>query len=93
MPIVSSFGALTSTPAPVRWTPTNAVSLFTGSPQTYAALYRTQPNVRICVDFLARNVAQLGLHTFRRITDNGRVRLYDHGLAQTTKRPNPRTSR
>ena len=55
----------------------------------YAALYRLQPNVRTCVDFLARNVAQLGLHTYRRVSETDRERLRDHGLAQLMGRPLP----
>ena len=55
----------------------------------YATLYRTQPNVRTCVDFLARNIAQLGLHTFRRISDTDRERLFDHGLPKLLAMPLP----
>jgi HK97 family phage portal protein len=62
-----------------------------GRLRDYASIYRTQPNVRICVDFLARNVAQLGLHAFRRIDENDRVRLRpeDSELAALIKTPNP----
>lgn len=63
-----------------------------GFNQTYFQLYKTQPNVRICVDFLARNIAQLGLKTFRRVSDTDRVRLNDHELARWLKRPNPWTT-
>ena len=55
----------------------------------YATLYRTQPNVRTCVDFLARNIAQLGLHVFRRVSDTDRERLTDHPLAELLKLPLP----
>ena len=55
----------------------------------YATLYRTQSNVRTCVDFLARNVAQLGLHVFRRVSDTDRERLNDHGLAIRLANPLP----
>jgi HK97 family phage portal protein len=55
----------------------------------YATMYRTQPNVRTCVDFLARNIAQLGLHVFRRISDTDRERLTDHPLAKIIKNPLP----
>lgn len=55
----------------------------------YATLYRIQPNVRTCVDFLARNIAQLGLHTFRRISDTDRVRLLDHALPKLLATPVP----
>ena len=56
----------------------------------YATLYRTQPNVRTCVDFLSRNIAQLGLHVFRRVSDTDRVRLIDHPLATLLGRPMPK---
>lgn len=59
----------------------------------YATLYRTQPNVRTCVDFLARNIAQLGLHVFRRVSDTDRQRLVDHPLAEVIGKPNPWTTR
>jgi len=45
--------------------------------------------VRVCVDFLARNIAQLGLHVFRRVSDTDRQRLRDHPLAQLIGRPLP----
>lgn len=56
----------------------------------YAALYRTQTNVRTCVDFLSRNIAQLGLHVFRRVSDTDRVRLMDYPLATLLGRPMPK---
>jgi HK97 family phage portal protein len=55
----------------------------------YAALYRMQPNLRTCIDFLARNVAQLGLHVFRRVSDTDRERLTDHGAAKLLGQPLP----
>jgi HK97 family phage portal protein len=58
----------------------------------YAALYRTQPELQTVVSFLARNIAQLGLHVFRRISDVDRVRLIDHPLATLLGRPNGSTT-
>lgn len=55
----------------------------------YADIYREQPNVRTPVDFRARNIAQLGLHVFRRVSDTDRVRLTDHPLAVLLGRPLP----
>ncbi len=69
----------------------SALSAFSAS--AYATIYATQPNVRICVDFLARNIAQLGYHLFRRVSDTDRVRLADHELAQWLAKPNPSTTR
>lgn len=59
----------------------------------YGEMYRTQPNVRICVEFLARNIAQLGIHIFRRISDTDRERLANHELARWLSKPNPSTRR
>lgn len=67
----------------------NSVRLYDSFNYDYAALYRMQPNVRVCVDFLARNIAQLGLHTFRRVSETDRVRLRDHPLPQLLARPLP----
>jgi HK97 family phage portal protein len=69
------------------------LDLYTGSMSTYAEIYRTQPNIRTCVEFLARNVAQLGLPVFRRVSDTDRVRLADHPLAVLLERPNPGSTR
>jgi hypothetical protein len=57
--------------------------------QSYEQIWRTQPNVRTVVGFLARNVAQLGLHTFRRVSDTDRQRLTDQPFAQLLDRPLP----
>lgn len=61
----------------------------------YAAIYRTQPHVRTVISFLARNIAQIGLHTFERVSDVDRKRLTagDSPLAALIARPNPRTTR
>jgi HK97 family phage portal protein len=58
----------------------------------YADLWRAQPELRTVVDFLARNIAQLGLHTFRRVSDVDRTRLIDHPLAELLGKPNPSTT-
>jgi HK97 family phage portal protein len=59
----------------------------------YAEIYRTQESVRTVVSFLARNVAQLGLHMFERVGDADRRRLSDHPLAMMLEQPNPWTTR
>lgn len=59
----------------------------------YAAIWKTQPAVRTVVSFLARNIASLGLHAFRRVSDTDRERLIDHPLADLLGRPNPYTTR
>jgi HK97 family phage portal protein len=60
--------------------------------QDWAAIYRQQPSVRTVVDFLARNIAQLSLHTFRRVSDSDRERVTDHQFAQMMRQPNPYTT-
>jgi HK97 family phage portal protein len=97
--IVKSFGALQSftTKSPAA----GGVALVTSSRSvfdsmslaTYAAIWRTQPNVRTVVDFLARNVAQIPLQGFRRLSDLDRERLADHAVLQWLDRPNPGTTR
>lgn len=57
--------------------------------QTPEELWREQPYLRTVVTFLARNVAQLGLHVYTRDESGGRDRLRDHPLAQLLTRPNP----
>lgn len=76
---------------PTQSLATRYLSLY-GRSTDYATLYRTQPNVRTCVDFLARNIAQIGLHTFRRLSDTDRERLSDHPFARLINRPNPYTT-
>lgn len=59
----------------------------------YAEIFRTQESVRTVVSFLARNIAQLGLHVFERVGDADRRRLTDHPLAALLQQPNPWTTR
>lgn len=51
-------------------------------------LFRTQPYLRTVVTFLARNIAQLGLHGFERVSDTDRRRVHDDPLVRLLKRPN-----
>lgn len=90
MAVVQSLGQLAT--MELGWTPAasyGSLTLYNQHAYDYATLYRTQPNVRTCVDFLARNIAQLGLHVFRRVSDTDRQRLTNHGLAQLLGRPLP----
>ncbi|PYR30332.1 MAG: phage portal protein [Acidobacteria bacterium] len=99
--IVRSFGGLQSyeagapfaEPRTVSYTSTAPAGTWTLDLDQYGAMYRTQPAVRTCVDFLARNIAQLGLHVFRRVSDTDRERLADHQLARWLAAPNPGTTR
>jgi HK97 family phage portal protein len=58
----------------------------------YAELWKTQPQIRTVVSFLARNVAQLGLHVYKRISDTDRERVTDHPLSLLLAKPNPFTT-
>ena len=60
------------------------------APWEYGTIWRTQPQVRTVIGFIARNVAQLGIHVFRRLSDTDRERLTDHPLAQLLAEPMPR---
>jgi HK97 family phage portal protein len=95
MAIVQSFGALAAmTGAVPTWAPASGGSLdIYGARMAYATLYATQPNVRTMVDFLSRNIAQLGLHAFRRVSDTDRERLIDHDIVRWLGQPNPATTR
>lgn len=52
-------------------------------------LYRTQPYLQTVVTFVARNIAQLGLHTYERRSDTDRARVHDSPVAQLLAEPNP----
>lgn len=53
-----------------------------------AEMWRTQPYLRTVVTFLARNIAQLGLHTFQREGETDRARLRDGAVYEAFARPN-----
>jgi HK97 family phage portal protein len=93
--VISSYGKLQAMPRPAStWvTGPHSLNLYGPSMRTYGDIYRTQPNVRTCVDFLARNVAQLGVHVYRRASDVDRKRLADHPLAALLYAPNPGKTR
>ena len=57
--------------------------------RTYEALYKAQPALRTVVEFLARNVAELGLDVFERASDTDRKKLQDHPLARLLNNPFP----
>ncbi len=91
MAVVISGGTAVSAYKP---TPIAAASLRLTDQEskTYAELWRTQPQIRTVVSFLARNVAQLGLHLFRRVSDLDRERVTEHPLSELIARPNPFTT-
>lgn len=96
--VVSSYGALTAMASPALpiWSGVSQSGPFyDGARRSYVEIYRRQPAVRTVVDFFARNIAQLGLHLYQRVSDTDRVRLgrRDHVLPAVIARPNPRTTR
>jgi len=58
---------------------------------TYEELWRSQPALRTVVGFLARNIAQLGIDPYRRLSDTDRKKDTDHPLAKLLDRPFPGT--
>jgi HK97 family phage portal protein len=69
------------------------VQLATDVFHEYGHLYRQQPQIRTVVSFLARNIAQLGLHAYRRVSDTDRERLTDHPLPRILAAPGARLTR
>lgn len=96
MAIVSSYGALTAvasqSPSAVSTVVTSG-PYYDGFRRSYSQIYQTQPAVRTVIDFFARNIAQLGLQVFRRVSDTDRERVTTHPLPRLIKRPNPSTTR
>lgn len=60
---------------------------------SYGAMYSRQPAVRACVDFLARNVAQLNGKVYERAGNTDRIENNNHPLAVLLRYPNPATTR
>lgn len=94
MAVVQSAGELTTVTSP--WYPSarmggGSVALYNGLFSDYAAIWRTQPNVRTVVGFLARNIAQLGLHSFDRVSDRERRRVTDGAVGSWLRKPTPGT--
>ena len=54
-----------------------------------AQLYRTQPNLRAVVSFLADNAASVPWKVYDRVADGDRVRITDSPAALLLSRPNP----
>ena len=66
------------------------LALYENRKQAYADIWKSQPAVRTVVSFLGRNIAQLGLHTFQRVSDTDRRRVTDSPLSKLLARPFPR---
>jgi HK97 family phage portal protein len=52
-------------------------------------LWKTQPHLRTTVDFIAQNVASLGMHVYTVSEDGSRERVKQGPLADLLRRPNP----
>ena len=91
MAFVVSSGQLTDVQRPTFRGPV-ALLLADNVTQDYAEIWRTQPQVRTVTGFLARNIAQLGLHTYQRLSETDRKRLREHPFAQLLARPSPWTT-
>lgn len=90
MAVVVSEGVVSNV-APA-WSPltvNGSVGLYEGRWADYAAIWKTQPNVRFVVGFAARNIAQIVLKSYRRISNTEREELSDHELAAVLRRPQP----
>jgi len=85
MAFVVSSGELATTGAGVM--PGYAAMSLRAAPWEYETIWRTQPQVRTVIAFLARNIAQLGVHVYRRVSDTDRERLTTHPLAQLLGSP------
>lgn len=75
------------------------VEEFQGQPIHYdirklapSEMWETQPHLRTVVSFLARNVAQLGLHSFERMGETDRQRDRESTAARLLRRPNSETT-
>ena len=69
------------------------LALYNQASSTYEELYRTQPELRSVIDFLARNIAQLHLHAYNKITDLERQKISNTPLTQTLDRPDLTSTR
>lgn len=72
--------------------PGSPLELMLGERSQVEQFWRTQPNLRKVVDFIARNVASTPLHVFERVSDTDRQRVTDHVLTRTLGAPQPRVN-
>ncbi|MFF1555615.1 phage portal protein [Rhodococcus erythropolis] len=73
--------------------PASRLQLSDSLSMAYYELWRKQSAVRMTVNFLARNTAQLGIHVFERRGDDDRRRITQHPLAELLRKPHPQTTR
>jgi len=87
----------TVAPSPLMTVTSNGIEVSINLDELLGAspvkLFRTQPYLRAVVSFLSRNIAQLGLHTYERISDTERERSTDSVTAKLIRSPNDYTTR
>lgn len=66
-----------------------SVSLAQDYAPAYGKIWERHGSVQTVVNFLGRNIASLGLHTFRRLSDTDRERVTDHPVAALLSKPAP----
>lgn len=66
--------------------------VLTSGDTSEARAYRDDAAIRICVDFLATNIAHTKLKTYERRSDTERIEVPDSRTARVLRNPNPRTS-
>ena len=94
MPFVSSGGTVVTANAPSSlFSRPLTITTYTGLSASYEAIYRSQPNVRTVVDFIARNIAGITIRTMRRVSERERRYERGHPLDQLLRRPAPGVSR
>lgn len=86
----SLFGGDSSPEVVYTWSPLPETSAVLG--MSPAEVWRQQPYLRTVVTFMARNIAQLGLHTFQRVGETDRERDRTGPLASLLRRPNATTT-
>lgn len=95
MSFVSTAGAVISTGQSYRAPAlrSSAITDYRGRIRTYSAIYRSQPNLRTVVNFLARHSAALTLNLYERVSDTERAYRRDHPLDALLRIPHPRMGR
>jgi len=72
---------------PLSATLSGSIKLFDDRQIDHADLYKTQHEVRTVIDFLARNIAQIPLQAYRRVSDTERERITGTPLTATIENP------
>jgi HK97 family phage portal protein len=57
--------------------------------RSYEQMWKTQPALRTVIEFIARNIAQLGLDVFERTGETDRKKVRDHPLSELLNDPWP----